>query len=80
MRQQLNATHDPHLDFVQLFKKKKKTVGCAVWHMGSWFLEAMTLHWKHWILTIGLPGKTLGFLFKHKNNPIKDIIGIIEEF
>lgn len=62
VRQQLNATHDPHLDFVQLFKKKKKTVGCAVWHMGSWFLEAMTPALEAWDLNHWTARKNPGFL------------------
>ena len=60
-RQQLNATHDPHLDFVQLFKKKTP-VGCAVWHMGSWFLEDMTPALEAWDLNHWTARGNPGFL------------------
>lgn len=64
-RQQLNATHDPQLDFIQLFKKKKtKTVGCAVWHMGSWFLEAMTPALETWDLNHWTSRRNPGFLIE----------------
>ena len=42
--------------------KKKKTVGCAVWHMGSWFLEAMTPALEAWDLNHWTARKNPGLL------------------
>ena len=40
--------------------------GCTMWHVGSQFpdqgLNSCPLHWKHWVLTIGLPVKSRSLL------------------
>ena len=45
-----------------LKKNKHQTVGCAVWHMGSWFLEAVTPALEVWDLNHWTARRNPGFL------------------
>ena len=44
-----------------LKKNKHQTVGCAVWHMGSWFLEAVAPALEAWDLNHWTARRNPGF-------------------